>query len=141
MAWHMMYPKGQAPEMEEISRYVASPLWDELNAFIQERYKASPLVSHSSCSMAPGYNVKYRKGGKALCTLYPKDGSFDCLIVIGAKQALAAEALLDSFDPHIITLYQKADAANNMRWLNISVTTLRILENVKTLIHLRATCR
>lgn len=141
MDWHLMYPKGTAPGSEEISRFIGNPLWDDLAAFMQERCKVSPLISHSGCSMAPGYNVKYRKGGKALCTLYPKAGFFNCLIVIADKHTLAAEALLEGFDPLTVNLYREAYASNGMRWLFIPVTSQRILEDVKALIHIRARCR
>lgn len=60
-------------------------MWEPLNRWICEAYSLSPIYSYSSCSMGRGWNVKYRSGGKALCTLYPAAGAFTCLVVAPAQ--------------------------------------------------------
>jgi hypothetical protein len=43
-----------------------------------------PKLSYSGCSMDggawKGWNVKYKKSGKVLCSLYPKQGYFLALV-------------------------------------------------------------
>ena len=62
--------------MEQIAAAVGSSLWQRTCIFLQSSYGSVPLIQYSGCSAAPGWNVKYRKGGKALCTLYPDDSFF-----------------------------------------------------------------
>ena len=94
MNWFERYPKSQQPTLEEIANFIASPLWGELCAWAEKTYQIEPKVEHSTCSGAPGWNVKYRKGGRALCTLYPDDGQFIAMVSVGVKEAPEAELLL-----------------------------------------------
>jgi hypothetical protein len=63
------------PAYDEIVDYINLPaqeLWRQINHFIQQRYSATPKIMYSKCSGKPGWNVKYQKSGKSLCTLYPE---------------------------------------------------------------------
>lgn len=85
--------------------------------------------------MIPGYNVKYRKSGKSLCTLYPEEGFFYCLVVVGKKEE--AEVLLPELTPETQNLYQEAKPYNGARWLTLKVINEQTLEDIKALISLR----
>lgn len=137
MNWFERYPKAQQPSLQEIKDYIASPLWDELCAWAEQTYKIEPKVEHSTCSGAPGWNVKYKKSGRALCTLYPDDGSFTALVTIGAKEAAEAELLLPTCSDYLRELYARVTVFNGARWLMIRVTDEKVLEDVKKLIRLR----
>lgn len=137
MDWNQLYPKVQTPDLKRISAFVASPLWDALCAHLESCYGVLPKVAHSSCSGAPGWNVKYKKSGRALCTLYPADGFFTCLVSVGRREAMEAELLLSACTEYVRALYWKTDIFNGGRWLMICVTSPEILEDVKRLIALR----
>jgi hypothetical protein len=83
--------------------------------------------------------VKYKKGGRALCTLYPDDGAFTAMVTVGSKEAAEADLLLPTFSDYLRELYDRTQAFNGARWLMIRVTEARVLEDVKTLIRLRVT--
>ncbi|MPM45784.1 hypothetical protein SDC9_92476 [bioreactor metagenome] len=87
--------------------------------------------------MEPGWNVKYKKSSRSICTLYPKENHFTCLISIGIKEAVETELIMQSFDLYLMELYQNTKPFNGSRWLMIDVTSQEILENVKTLINIR----
>ena len=137
MNWFQRYPKSQQPTLEQISEYIASPLWGELCRWAEQSYRIEPKVEHSTCSGAPGWNVKYKKGGRALCTLYPDAGQFTALVTIGAKEASEAELLLPMCSDYIRELFARTQPFNGARWLMIRVTDERILADVKSLIRLR----
>lgn len=137
MEWKDAYRVDNPPNMSEISAYIGSSLWDDQCTFIEESFHVQPLIQHSICSMAPGFNVKYKKSGRAICTLYPKQGYFDCLLVVGRKQEAAVEEVLPGFETTIVELYHQAKPLNGSRWLNISVTSQAILENLKELVEIR----
>lgn len=132
-----MYTKDCPPSSENIRDYVDSPLWNELCSFIEETYSVLPSIEHSVCSMAPGFNVKYKARSKSLCTLYPDRHSFTCLFVVGKKDAFEVEAALPSFDPHISELYSKTSAFNGTKWLMIEMTNPSVLESTKELLKIK----
>lgn len=137
MNWNERYPMGTRPTEEEIANYINSPLWRELCCFVEENWSSVPSVEYSRCSGAPGWNVKYKKGSKAICTLYPNEGYYTCMISVGRKQTEETEILLLSCTKYLQELYSNADLFNGGRWLMIDVTSPEILDDVKELIKVR----
>jgi len=137
MEWMQAYPKSNQPTAEQISDYIANPLWEGLNEFLKFSYQVEPTYAYSGCSGQPGWNVKYQKAGRSLCTLYPMPGFFVALVVIGNKEQTEAELLLPTFCEHVQDLYGTAASVMGGRWLMIHVTDERVLEDVKRLIQIR----
>lgn len=137
MEWFDMYDKESMPDAAQISAFIHNPLWEDLNAYLQQTYDAQPKASYSGCSGQPGWNLKYQKGGKSLCTLYPMDGFYIALVVIGEKERGEAELMLPGLTPSIQALYENSGALAGARWLMIAVKDADILRDVKALIALR----
>lgn len=135
--WPQIYPKDREPDIETIGAYVGSPYWEALRRFIEETYRLNPSIQYSSCSMAPGWNVKYKKGGRALCTIYANQGFFTCLICIGQKEAAEAKALLPMADPYVKRLYENTSVGNGTKWMMIDVTSESIEKTVEDLLLVR----
>jgi hypothetical protein len=93
-------------------------------------------VSYSGCAAQPGWNVKYQKAGRSLCTLYPMGGFFIALVVIGTKEEAEAELLKPALTQEVQSLFI-GPASSMGRWLMIPVTDERVLADVKALILLR----
>ncbi|MFZ2538386.1 MAG: DUF3788 domain-containing protein, partial [Oscillospiraceae bacterium] len=137
MLWNEIYTMDSNPTVTQISNYINNPLWDELSDFIKETYLVLPQVEYSKCSMARGWNVKYKKGSRAICTLYPNTDYFTCLVVIGSKEDMEVRFMLSACDPYIQELYKATNPFNGGRWLMINVTSKKILDDVKELICIR----
>lgn len=137
MSWKERYGSGRAPDAEEIARAVDSPYWQALCGYLETAYSVAPRIEYSRCGMAPGWNVKYKKGSKSLCTLYPDEGAFTCLVVVGAKEAMEAELVLSGCTDAVQDLYRAAPPYNGGRWLMVEVTSPQVLEDVKKLIQVR----
>jgi hypothetical protein len=136
MDWFSAYESNRQPTPAEISAFIANPLWEELNAFLRESYDVASSYSYSGCSGQPGWNVKYQKAGKSLCTLYPMEGFFIALVVIGTKEEAEAELLKPMLTEQVRQLF--AGPAHSMgRWLMIHVTNEQALADVKQLIQVR----
>jgi hypothetical protein len=73
-----------------------SLIWDELVLYIEETYKAKQHLDYSKCSAQPGWNVKYKKSSKSLCTLYPMPNYFIALIVVGTKEEYEVELAMEA---------------------------------------------
>lgn len=139
MNWSELFNPNQQPSFEEIKEYIAhgEPFWSELLSYINFTYKVQPKMSYSKCSGQPGWNVKYQKSGKSLCTLYPMEGYFIALIVVGAKEEEEVEMALGTFTPYVQNLYQKTSFSCGGRWLMIEVTEKAVLDDIKSLIAIR----
>lgn len=137
MDWNELYPRPRRPEPGEIAGFVASPLWPELLSFLSETCGGRQRTEYSSCSMAPGWNVKYRARGRALCTLYPGEGEFTCLVALGVREEPGMEEILPRLEPEIRELYHSAGGIRGTRWLMIPVRDSRILASLKELLLVR----
>lgn len=125
------------PTLEDMAAVVASPLWGELCGYMEAAYKSIPKIEHSICSMRPGWNAKYRKAGRGLCTLYPEKGGFVCMVVIGQRESAEAELTLPTLSPYTQQLYRDTKDLMGQRWLMVQVTNAAVLADVKCLLALR----
>ena len=127
VAWHELFPVGREPSMEDVADYVGNPLWDAFIRFVDEAYGAQPRIEYSRCGAAPGWNVKYKARGRALCT-----------VSVGSKEKPEAEGLLPACDPYVRALYERSADSSMGRWLMIEVTSEAILRDAEALMMLRA---
>jgi hypothetical protein len=128
------------PTSGEIDAYINEPvrsLWLELNGFIQERNKSAPKIQFSICAGKPGWNVKYQKSGKSICTLYPEKNCFVALVVIKLELAAMVEKAEPAFHPMIVDMVKNSKPFNNTLWLMITVDNRSVLESVMDLIVLK----
>ena len=137
MEWHEMYSKNNQPSLEEIADFVTNPIWKKFNDQLQSLYQIQPKLSHSSCSMQPGWNVKYQKSGKSLCTLYPMSGFFLALVVIGNKEIGEAELLIPSCDAYTKSVFQDSVFSAGGKWLMLKIVDEKVSDDVTSLIQLR----
>lgn len=138
MEWSEAYTQDRIPALGEISGFINSALWEELNDWIAAAFGASPKTAYSKCAGQPGWNVKYQKGGKSLCTLYPMPGYFIALVVIGNKEMTETELLAPSFSEYTKNLFQSTRFSCGGKWLMLHVKNAEVLEDVKKLIDIRA---
>lgn len=137
MVWSERYPIEKEPSPEQISSFVQCEIWEALCGFLEQSYQARPKISYSKCSMAPGWNVKYKKRNVSLCTLYPREGYFSCLLMIKDSLCPKADALMPTCDPAVQALYREGDSCMGGKWMMIDVTSDKILEDVKELIQIK----
>ncbi len=73
--------KKNCPTIEMISEYVGNPVFMQFCLEIKNTYKCIEKIEYSSCSWEKGWNIKFKKAGKTLCTVYPHEFFFydyDC---------------------------------------------------------------
>lgn len=124
------------PTPAQCAAYAGSPLWGALCRYLEGAYDTGPVMEYSRCDPG-GWNVKYRKAGRGLCTLYPMGGTFIALVVIGPREQAGAELVLPLCTPEVQRLYRETREGMGQRWLMIEVTAPEVLEDVKRLIALR----
>lgn len=127
----------QKPLMATVSAYVNSPLFEGLCKHVETEYQSKPVLEYSRCSLQYGWNVKYKKAGRTLCTLYPMEGYFIALIVIGDREQTETELMLPFFTEYLQQLYRETQTGMGQKWLMINVTDDAVLEDVKQCISIR----
>ncbi len=113
--------KSICPSLEEIGQYVGNPAFRKFCSEIGSRYQCSEKLEFSSCSWEKGWNIKYRKAGKTLCTIYPRELYFTVMIVVGQKEKEAVEAVLEECTPQLQDIYKQTREGNGQRWLMIDL--------------------
>ncbi|SET16552.1 Protein of unknown function [Natronincola peptidivorans] len=125
------------PTYEEIVVYINEPqrlLWEDFNTFIQQSYNTSPKIAYSKCSGKPGWNIKYKKSNKSLCTLYPEKEGFVVLLVVLLEMVPIIEAMAEEFQSEVLEVIRSAKPFNGTLWLMIEVKEGVVLEDVKQLL-------
>ena len=125
------------PSLETIGAYVNNPLWECLCRHMEELYQIQPVLEYSRCSLQQGWNVKYKKAGRTLCTLYPMEGYYIVLVVISNRERVETEFALSFFSEYSQQLYQETETGMGQKWLMIHVTNKAILEDVKQCVAIR----
>ena len=141
MSWNEIFDAEHIPSSDEIREYLgeAKSMWDELTAYIEETYQVKPQITYSKCSAQPGWNVKYRKGSRSLCTLYPMAGYFITLVVVGSKEEEEVRTAVDAeyFTAYVKELYDKTRYSAMGRWLMIEVKDKDVLDDIRSLLSIR----
>lgn len=82
-----VFNKENQPTEAEIKGFVGTEiftLFSDLDNHLCENYKIKHKLAYSSCAMDNniwrGWNIKYQKSGKSLCTIYPQQGYFLVLV-------------------------------------------------------------
>ena len=110
-----------APSLGEIGDYIGLPLFGTFVQYMDTEYKAICKIE---------------------CVVYPKNGYFTVLVVVGNKEKEHVENQLPHLSKEIQELYQNTKEGNGQRWLMIDVHSDDcVYENVLQLIHIRRTSK
>lgn len=130
------------PNLEDLSGFIRNPLFDELCTKLETVYKAKYTIDFSKCSWEYGWNMKFKKSGKTLCTVYPRENYFTALVVVGTKEKEAVEQILPELSSEIQNVYHQTKEGNGQRWLMIDLEDEgEIYEDVLRLIEARVRCK
>jgi len=141
MQWHELFNHTQEPSDSEIEKFVAAPLWGDLDHYLRQTYNVQPKLFYSNCAMDKGmwkgWNAKYKKSGKSLCTLYPKQGYFLALMPVGIRDMDEAELLMPLCTAYTQTLFKQSVSGHHGKSLAFEVRDEGILNDMKRLIAIR----
>lgn len=113
--------KGYCPVLEEIQEYVNNPVFTQFCSDLKAKYTCNEKIEFSSCSLEFGWNIKFKKSGKSLCTIYPKENYVTVLVVVGKKEKEAVEATLHELTPELRDIYKRTKIMNGQKWLMIDL--------------------
>lgn len=131
--------RNYCPTLDEVGAYIQNPVFQEFCTKIKETYKCSEKIEYSCCSMEPGWNVKFKKYGKSLCTIYPRESYFTVMVVVGRKEKDSVEEILPACTSRLREIYEETAEGNGQRWLMIDLEdTDSMYQDVLRLIKIRS---
>lgn len=81
--------------------------------------------------------LKFRRGGKTILTIYIREDRFDFLVIFGKAEREKFELEYDTFLKEIRSIYDNSKTYHDGKWMWIPVADLDTLEAVKRLIMIK----
>lgn len=116
-----LHDKQHRPTLDELGEAIRNPLFGQFCTELQTRYGCRERIEFSACSMEPGWNLKFKKAGRSLCTIYPRESYFTVMAVVGRKEKERLEAILPDCTPQMQEIYHSTREGNGQRWLMIDL--------------------
>ncbi len=130
--------KNLCPTLEEVGEYIRNPLFMQFCTQIKTRYQCKEKIEYSSCSWERGWNIKFKKAGRNLCTVYPREGYFTVMVVAGRAEKEAVQAILPECAVQMREIYGQTKEGNGQKWLMIDLEDQgELYENVLQFIEIR----
>jgi len=133
-----MIDKTREPTEEEMLSFIgeqAKEAWLEIRQFLEDRYDLVPETIFYGTRY--GWTIRYRKGGKTLCSLFPEKGGFTILIVLGKKESKKALSIRDELSSKICVLLGDTEQLHDGRWLWIRLLRTSDTDDVKKLLGIK----
>jgi len=127
--------KKHQPTMDEGFAAVGAKqlLWESLTQFIADNYRIKGDFAFYRKNY--GWALRFRKGGKALVSMYPGKNGFTVQIVIGRIQTEKAFRL--NLGKNVKKILRDAHQFPEGRWLFIEIRSKQDLQDVRELLLLK----
>ena len=128
--------KNHLPSPEEILAGLGSnwDAWLELNQFVEDNYTCTGELKFYGKNY--GWAVRYRKGGKALLSLYPAQDGFTVQIILSEVEI--AQARQNDLAQGALSAIEAAIPYPEGRWLFIPIKSAQDLWDVKKMLAIKA---
>jgi len=136
MAVGAFVDKERQPTMQEIFVSIGAKRksWERLAQFIADNYRVKGDFAFYGKNY--GWALRFRKGGKALASIYPGKDSFTVQIVLGETLVEKASGL--KLGRNVRKVLENAHQFPEGRWLFIRVESQQDITDVQQLLVLKA---
>jgi Protein of unknown function (DUF3788) len=117
-----MMDKTAQPTDADMIDVIGGPIaeaWTSLRSFLVETYAIAPIFN--SGGQRYGWNLQHRLGGRPLCEMYPENGSFTALVILGKAELEQAMQRLDTFGPTVQQALVESPRYHDGCWMYIRV--------------------
>ena len=131
----MFVDKARPPTRRQVLKVVGARrlAWEELTRWLREQFNAQEEFKFYGKNY--GWALRFRKGGKALASLYPTDTSFTAQIILGDAETSKARDL--PLGKHVQRIIDEAYPYPEGRWLFIPVKLARDIKDIQQLLELK----
>ena len=117
-----MTDKTTQPSDADMINVIGQPIadaWTSLRCFLMETYDIVPTFN--SGGQRYGWNLQHRIGGRPLCEMYPENGSFTALVILGKAELEQAMQRLETFGPTVQRALMESPRFHDGCWMYIRV--------------------
>lgn len=128
------------PSIDEIIKYMneyTRENWIEISSFLESKYNTVPVVMYSRCSAMPGWNVKYKRGSKSFCTMYPDMEYFTILLILRQVEIDIINSEKNKYSKYFLNIMENSGSMNGCKWLMIGIDDSVVLDDIKRAIDLK----
>jgi len=118
-----MTDKSTQPSDTDMLNFIGQPIaqaWTALRHFLAETYAILPVFN--SGGQKYGWNLQHRAGGRPLCEMYPENGSFTALVILGKAELEQALGRLETFGPTVRRALVESPRFHDGCWMYIRVS-------------------
>jgi len=127
--------KTHMPNEDQLVEVMAKsyPLWQQMVAYIAETYQLEAPLSYGGKNY--GWNLWFRKSGRALVSLYPQQNHFIAQVVLGKTQVEQAMNL--PLGEKVNRFLQETPQLHDGKWLFVPVDTDQDVNDIQRLLLLK----
>lgn len=116
-----LHDKQHCPTLDDLAEYIQNPVFQQFCSEIKKTYACREKIEFSSCSWEMGWNIKFKKSGKTLCTIYPRESYFTVMVVVGKKEKERVDAMMPDCTLALQEIYAQTKEGNGQKWLMIDL--------------------
>jgi len=123
------------PSQEELLSIMGENMfkvWSDLNSFIENTYAMEFLWNKGGKTGI--YELKYRKSGKTLCALYPREQGICILLIFGKAERDKFEIARADFSKNTTNFYDNTHQYHDGKWLYFDLINNEQTEDIKKLL-------
>ncbi|MEZ4867045.1 MAG: DUF3788 domain-containing protein [Caldilineaceae bacterium] len=124
-----MMDKTTQPSLEDMRNWIGQPIadaWLALRQFLEQSYNIIPIFNAGGKRY--GWNLQYRSGRRPLCELYPEQGSFTALVILGRAELDQALDRVETFGATVRQAVETSPRHHDGCWMYIRVADTLICQ-------------
>lgn len=110
-------------------------VWQSLRRRIEEKYEMEILWNKGFGEWT--YELKYRRGGKTLCTLYAKERVVSLWVILGKDERVKYETCADEFSTPIHKIYNETKTYHDGKWLMFELEDETLFDDFMNLLAIK----
>lgn len=128
----------KVPTEEELNQLMEEDVfktWYAINNFIKDNYDMDMLWDNGGKTGT--FELKYRKGGKTFCALYPRDKGMRILIILGKNEREKFENSRKDFSEYINNFYDNTHQYHDGKWLYLDIINNTVITDIEKLLFIK----
>lgn len=81
--------------------------------------------------------LKFRRGGKTLITLYIREGFFRAVVILGKNERMKFEGKQTEFSDATRKIYDETNTLHDGKWLTFDVYDIGLIDDIIKLLHIK----
>lgn len=133
-----LFNKFIIPDEKSMMEFIGSDmrrLWAKLNDYINSNFKVKREINYFGKKY--GWCIKYKKTSKTFCVLFPEQGSFTFLIVLGRKELEKINDMKSDLSAEVIKTINNTHQYHDGKWVYIRLKDDNFINDIKNIIKVK----